>query len=59
MSDTYSAYSNKMLGLFSQGIIEAIPAYKNDRRFGALIVAFPPFNVLTFLCLPILLCIKN
>lgn len=48
-----------MLGLFSQGIIDAIPTYKNDKRYGALIVAFPPFNILTFLCLPFLLCTKD
>jgi len=48
-----------MLGLFSQGIIEAIPTYKNDKRYGALIVAFPPFNLLTFLCLPVILCCKS
>ena len=27
MSDTYALYEKVMLGLFSQGIIEAIPSY--------------------------------
>ena len=59
MSDTYRMYADVRLGLFSQGIIEAIPSYKNDKRYGALISAFPPFNILTMLCLPAMLCIKD
>ena len=59
MSDTYSAFATVKLGLFSQGIIEAIPSYKNDKHYGFLISAFPPFNLLTMLCLPFMLCIKN
>ena len=59
MSDTYRRYSDVRLGLFAQGIIEAIPSYKNDRRYGALISAFPPFNLLTMGCLPVMLCIKD
>ena len=60
MSDTYRIYSEVMLGLFSQGIIEAIPSYKNDIRYGALISAPPPFNLLTMIfCLPMMLCVKE
>ena len=59
MSDTYTFYVNVRLGLFSQGIIEAVPSYQNDKRYGALISAFPPFNLITMLMLPIMLCIKD
>ena len=59
MTDTYSFYSKVMLGLFSQGIIEAIPAYKNDKKYGALISAFPPFNMFTMFTLPVLMCLKD
>ena len=59
MTDTYRQYAEVKLGLFSQGIIEAIPSYRNDKRFGALIAATPPFNLLTMFCLPIMLMIKD
>ena len=59
MSDTYRYFAEIKLGLFSQGIIEAIPSYRNNKRFGALISATPPFNLLTMFCLPIMLCIKD
>ena len=59
MSDTYRYYSELKLGLFSSGIIEAIPSYRNNKRFGALISATPPFNLLTMFSLPVMLCIKD
>ena len=32
MSDTYRYFAEIKLGLFSQGIIEAIPSYRNNKR---------------------------
>ena len=57
MSDTYGRLTDNRLGLYSQGIIEAIPSYKNDRRYGGLIVAVPPLNILTSFMLPFFCCI--
>jgi hypothetical protein len=59
MSDTYTHLSYVKLGLYSQGIIEAIPVYKNDKHYGGLIVATPPINVITFLWTPCLACKKD
>ena len=59
MSDTYARLTEVKLGLYSQGIIEAMPVYKNDKRYGALISATPPFNVLIFLLTPLFLIIKD
>jgi hypothetical protein len=59
MSDTYSKLSEVKLGLYSQGIIEAIPSYKNDKYYGGLIVMIPPLNVIAFLLLPCYLGIGN
>ena len=59
MTDTYRLYAEVKLGLFAQGIIEAIPSYKNNKYYGALISATPPFNMLTMLCLPVMLLIKD
>jgi hypothetical protein len=56
MSDTYAQLSDVKLGLYSQGIIEAIPVYKNDKRFGGLIVATPPLNLFTVLVSPLYFC---
>lgn len=58
-SDTYARLTEVRLGLFSQGIIEAMPMYKNDKYYGALISATPPFNVLIFLLTPLFLVIKD
>merc|ERR1719464_376692 len=59
MSDTFAKLTDLKDGLFSQGIVQAIPSYKNNTHYGGLIVAFPPFNLLTMLFLPIMLCYKD
>ena len=59
MSDTYAHYVQYRKSLFSKNIIEAIPSYKNDKHYGSIISAFPPFNLISLIFLPILLCIKN
>ena len=46
------------LGLYSQGIIEAIPVYKNDKKWGGFIVATPPLNLFTCLLSPCYCCSK-
>ena len=55
MTDTYANLAELKLGLFAQGIVEAIPSYKNHKRYGGLIVMLPPFNLLAFVLLPIYL----
>ena len=57
MSDTYAHYVQYRKSLFSKNIIEAIPSYKNDKQYGSIISAFPPFNLIALIFLPILLCI--
>ena len=52
MSDTYSALSEVKLGLYLQGIVEATPSYKNDKRYGGLICMTPPFNIFAYFILP-------
>jgi len=59
MSDTYANLADVKLGLYSQGIIEAMPSYKFDKHYGGLICMIPPFNILAFLLLPIYSCIGN
>ena len=59
MSDTYSRFAEVQLGLYSNGIIEAIPSYKNDKRYGGLIVMTPPINMLAYLMWPVYHCIKD
>lgn len=36
-----------------------IPTYKNCKRYGGLTIAVPPLNLITFLLLPVYLCIKD
>ena len=59
MTDTYAYYNSFRRGLFSKNIIEAVPSYRNDKRYGALISAFPPFNLASMFFLPIMLCMKD
>lgn len=59
MSDTYSRFAQVQLGLYSNGIIEAIPSYKNDKRYGGLIVMTPPINMFAYFLWPFYHCIKD
>ena len=59
MSDTYAKLSQVQLGLYSVGIIEAIPSYKNDKRYGGLIVMTPPISLFAYPLWPAYHCIKN
>ena len=52
LSETYTRLSNQKLGLYYDGVIEVIPAYKYKKFYGALIAACPPFNLLIFPFLP-------
>ncbi len=45
--------------MYSVGIIEAIPSYKNDKRYGALIVMTPPISLFAYLLWPVYHCIKD
>ena len=53
LSETYTRLSDQKLGLYYDGVIEVIPAYKYRKFYGALIAACPPFNLLIFPFLPI------
>ena len=45
LSDTYSRLKPQFVGLFSFNVLQKIPEYDVDHRFGALILATPPFNL--------------
>ena len=59
MADTWATLSEVKLGLYLKGIVEAIPTYKNDKRYGGLISMAPPFNTLALLLFPFYHCIKD
>ena len=52
LSETYQRLSYQKLGLYYDGVIEVIPAYKYKKFYGALIAACPPFNLLVLPFLP-------
>jgi len=56
LSETYTRLSEQKLGLYYDGVIEVIPAYKYRKFYGALIAACPPFNLLILPFLPIFWC---
>lgn len=59
LSETYSRFSKVKLGLYYDGIVDAISCLKYDKSYGALITAVPPLNILMFLMLPVFLLTKN
>ena len=59
MSDTYALYSDKKEGLYLVKVIQALPHYRFDPRYGVMICAVPPFNVLVLPLLPFLMIIKD
>ena len=56
MADTWATLSEVKLGLYLKGIVEAIPAYQNDKRYGGLISLPPPFNIFALVLLPFYHC---
>lgn len=59
LSETYARFSKLKLGLYYDGVVDAIPSYKYDKQYGAMICAVPPFNVLMVPFTPIFYCVKN
>ena len=59
LADTYSKLSVQSLGIYYDGIIARIPLYEDDMRYGGLIVAAPPLNLLAVVMIPFYLFIKD
>jgi hypothetical protein len=59
LTDTYIRFSKVKLGLYYDGVVDAISSLKYDKRYGAMVTAIPPFNVFMFLLTPIFLMVKN
>ena len=53
MSDTYAKFSELKIGLYIQGIIQAMPVYKYDSKYSFLVTVIPPRNLLLLPLLPI------
>lgn len=59
LTETYIRFSKVQLGLYYDGVVDAISNLKYDKRYGAMITAIPPFNLLTFITTPIFMLTKN
>jgi len=59
LSETYLRLASQKLGLFYDGVIEVIHAYKYKKYYGALIAAVPPFNLLVLPFLPFFVLTKH
>ena len=59
LTETYIRFSKVKLGLYYDGVVDAISSLKYDKQYGAMITAVPPFNVLMFLVTPLFLFTKN
>jgi hypothetical protein len=59
LTETYIRFSKVKLGLYYDGVVDAISTLKYDKLYGAMITAVPPFNVLMFLMTPLFVLVKN
>ena len=59
LADTYSKYMKSALGLYYDGVIQRIPLYEDDNRYGGLIIGSPPFNVAAIVLVPFYFCIED
>ena len=59
LTETYSRFSKVKLGLYYDGVVDAISSLKYDKKYGALITAVPPFNIIMFFMTPIFVLTKN
>jgi hypothetical protein len=59
LTETYVRFSKVKLGLYYDGVVDAISNFKYDKKYGAMITAIPPFNVLMFFATPLFLLTKN
>lgn len=57
--ETFERFDAQKLGLYYDGVIEVIPAYKYKKCYGALIAACPPFNLLVLPFLPFFIMTKQ
>jgi hypothetical protein len=48
LSSTFAYYDNKQLGLYYEVIVALFPGMEYDEKFGALVCAQPPLNLLIF-----------
>ena len=59
ISNKYANLGKIRKGLHSKNIINALPHYSLHKRFGFMIAAIPPFNLLTLLVVPIAFCLSE
>lgn len=59
LSETYARLASQKLGLYYDGIIASIPAYKFDKRYGIFIMLPAPFSLILLPLMPVFACIKD
>ena len=55
LSTTYSDLHEKSLAIYYIGIIQERPTYKYSKSYGSLVSACFPYNIISYLCSPLLL----
>jgi hypothetical protein len=59
MADTYSLMTSLRKGLYNNGIIRQVVAYKPRKDYGGLLINVPPFSVIAFILLPVYIFVKD
>lgn len=55
MASTYNGYKSYTNGLYLQSLVQKLALYRPDKRYDALMCAYPPFNLLLLVLSPIVL----
>ena len=59
MADTYVNMTSMRQGIYNYNILRIAPAYKLDKRYGAITALPAPLTIFTFLLLPYYLCVTE
>ena len=59
MADTYANMTSMRQGIYNYNILLIAPAYKLDKRYGAITALPTPLTIFTFILLPYYLCVND
>ena len=59
LAETFSKLMSVSLGLYYDGVIQKVPAYNYDERYGGLIIAYLPVSIFSVFLIPVYMLISN
>ena len=59
MGNTFGAMSEISKGVYNHAVLQSLPQYKMNKYYGGIVAMVLPLSILSFLTLPLFLCIRN